>query len=255
MRAGVLYGIGVGPGDPELLTIKAVRLIKECDILAIPQKKIGECFAYRIALNAVPEVKDKPVLPVDMPMTRDKAVREAAYKVGAKKIAEVLSGGRKVVFLTLGDPSVYSTFAYLAPQVRSLGFDVVWIPGVTSFCASAAALGQSLCADREELHIIPVGINAGDALSFPGTKVFMKGELDVLLDVTLLLFGSLFCAGRQTGGNQKCCAEQSQQFPGHNQFPSCADLHHSATSFRKGFILFDEVKSRFLPVKQKNPFR
>ena len=182
MRAGVLYGIGVGPGDPELLTIKAVRLIKECDILAIPQKKIGECFAYRIALNAVPEVKDKPVLPVDMPMTRDKAVREAAYKVGAKKIAEVLSGGRKVVFLTLGDPSVYSTFAYLAPQVRSLGFDVVWIPGVTSFCASAAALGQSLCADREELHIIPGGINAGDALSFPGTKVFMKGELDVLLD-------------------------------------------------------------------------
>ena len=66
MRAGVLYGIGVGPGDPELLTIKAVRLIKECDILAIPQKKIGECFAYRIALNAVPEVKDKPVLPVDL---------------------------------------------------------------------------------------------------------------------------------------------------------------------------------------------
>ena len=100
----------------------------------------------------------------------------------AKKIAEVLSEGRKVVFLTLGDPSVYSTFAYLAPQVRSLGFDVVWIPGVTSFCASAAALGQSLCADREELHIIPGGINAGDALSFPGTKVFMKGELDVLLD-------------------------------------------------------------------------
>ena len=181
MRKGVLYGVGVGPGDPELLTIKAVKLIKECDILAIPQKKSGECFAYRIALDAVPEAKDKTVLPIDMPMTRNKTVREAAYKAGAKVIAEALSKGSKVVFLTLGDPSIYSTFAYLAPQVRSLGFDVVWVPGVTSFCASAAALGQSLCADREELHIIPGGINSKDALSLAGTKVFMKGELDMLL--------------------------------------------------------------------------
>ncbi len=183
MRKGVLYGVGVGPGDPELLTIKAVKLIKECDILAIPQKKIGECFAYRIALNSVPDAKEKPVLPIDMPMTRDKTIRESAYKAGAKKVAEVLSEGKKVVFLTLGDPSVYSTFAYLAPKVKSLGFDVVWIPGVTSFCASAAALGQSLCADREELHIIPGGINAEEALSLSGTKVFMKGELDELLSV------------------------------------------------------------------------
>ena len=102
MKKGVLYGVGVGPGDPELLTIKAVNLIKECDILAIPQKKRGECTAYRIAVQAVPEAKDKPVLPIDMPMTRDKAVREAAYKVGAEVVIEALSAGKKVVFLTLG---------------------------------------------------------------------------------------------------------------------------------------------------------
>ena len=63
-----------------------------------------------------------------------------------------------------------------------MGYDVVWIPGVTSFCASAAVLGQSLCADREELHIIPGGINAEEALSLSGTKVFMKGELKTLLE-------------------------------------------------------------------------
>ena len=97
MRKGVLYGVGVGPGNPELLTVKAVKLIKECDILAIPQKKSGECFAYRIALDAVPEAKDKTVLPIDMPMTRNKTVREAAYKAGAKVIAEALSKGSKVV--------------------------------------------------------------------------------------------------------------------------------------------------------------
>ena len=181
MKKGVLYGAGVGPGDPELLTVKAVNLIKECDILAIPQKKRGECTAYRIAVQAVPEAKDKPVLPIDMPMTRDKAVRESAYEAGAEAVAEELSKGKMVVFLTLGDPAVYSTFAYLAPHVESKGFDVIWVPGVTSFCASAAALGSPLCTDREALHILPGGINAEEELSFPGTKVFMKGELDKLL--------------------------------------------------------------------------
>ena len=183
MRKGILYCVGVGPGNPELLTVKAVNLIKSCDILAIPHRKKGECFAYRIAVKAVPEAKEKPVLPVDMPMTRDKAVREAAYKVGAELVAEELSRGSTVVFLTLGDPSVYSTFAYLAPHVRSRGFEVVWIPGITSFCASAAALGQPLCTDMEELHILPGGANAEDSLQMPGTKVFMKGELSPLLGV------------------------------------------------------------------------
>ena len=137
MKKGVLYGVGVGPGDPGLLTLKAVNLIKGCDIIAIPHRKAGECFAYRIAVKAVPEAKDKPVLHVDMPMTRDKALREAAYEAGSKAVADALSEGRNVVFLTLGDPSVYSTFAYLAPHIKNKGFEVVWVPGVTSFCASA----------------------------------------------------------------------------------------------------------------------
>ncbi len=182
MSRGVLYGVGVGPGDPGLLTIKAVNMIKSCDILAIPHRNAGECFAYKIAVKAVPEAKNKPVLPIDMPMTRDKAVREAAYRTGAEKVAEALSIGRRVVFLTLGDPAVYSTFAYLAPQVEKLGFDVHWVPGITSFCASAAALGAPLCTDRQELHVIPGGIDAKEALLLSGTKVFMKGELKILLD-------------------------------------------------------------------------
>jgi precorrin-2/cobalt-factor-2 C20-methyltransferase len=181
MKKGILYGVGVGPGDPELLTMKAVRLIKACDVLAIPHRDAGECFAYRIAVSAVPEAKAKPVLPVDMPMTRDKAKREAAYQVGAKAVAEELEKGKTVVFLTLGDPAVYSTFAYLAPQVKRLGYDVIWVPGITSFCASAAALGRPLCADRQELHILPGGHSAKEALPLPGTKVFMKGKLPQLL--------------------------------------------------------------------------
>ena len=182
MKKGILYGVGVGPGNPELLTIKAVNLIKSCDILAVPHRKTGESFAYRIAVKAVPDVKDKPVLPIDMPMTHNKAIREAAYKAGSEKVAEVLSKGKDVVFLTLGDPSVYSTFAYLAPQVEKRGFGVIWVPGITSFCASAAVLGQPLCTDREAMHIIPGSMNAEEALQLPGTKVFMKGELPPLLE-------------------------------------------------------------------------
>ena len=182
MKKGVLYGVGVGPGDPELLTMKAVRLIKACDILAIPHRDAGECFAYKIAVKAVPEAKDKPVLPIEMPMTRDKAKREAAYQVGAKAVAEELEKGKTVVFLTLGDPAVYSTLAYLAPQVKNQGYDVIWIPGITSFCASAAALGSPLCADRQELHILPGSQGSKEALSLSGTKVFMKGELPQLLE-------------------------------------------------------------------------
>lgn len=181
MKNGMLYGVGLGPGDPELLTLKAARCIRDSDALAIPHCDPEKCFAYRIALGAVLAAKDKPLLCIDMPMTRDRAVREAAYEKGAEALAKELEAGKTVAFLTLGDPSVYSTFAYLAERVERHGFRVQWVPGVTSFCAAAAALGEPLCIDREELHLIPGGTNAENTLAYPGTKVFMKGELAALL--------------------------------------------------------------------------
>lgn len=181
MKNGMLYGVGAGPGDPELLTLKAARCIQNCDMLAIPHCDPEKCFAYRIVLGAVPAAKDKPLLCIDMPMTYDREVREAAYEKGAEAIAQELGAGKTVVVLTLGDPSVYSTFAYLAERVERRGFKVQWIPGVTSFCAAAAALGKPLCTDREELHLIPGGTNAENTLAYPGTKVFMKGKLVALL--------------------------------------------------------------------------
>ena len=218
MRKGILYGVGVGPGDPELLTVKAVRLIKECDIIAIPHRDAGQCFAYRIAVSAVPEVKEKPVLPVEMPMTRDKTIREAAYEKGADTVAEVLSEGKNVVFLTLGDPAVYSSFAYLAPHVKSRGFEVVWVPGVTSFCASAAALGCPLCTDREALHILPGGSNAEEALSFPGAKVFMKGELAPLL-------GAVRRSGQMAQAVENCGTENQHLYKDLGSIPEDAGYY------------------------------
>ncbi len=179
---GTFYGVGVGPGDPELLTCKAARLVRECDALAIPHGDPEKCFAYRIACGAVEEAADRPVLCIDMPMTRDQQARERACRAGADALCAALADGKTVVFVTLGDPSVYSTFAYLEARVEAQGFAVEWVPGVPSFCAAASALKEPLCTDREPLHILPGGVNAEDALRLSGTRVFMKGELAPLLE-------------------------------------------------------------------------
>ena len=177
MNSGKLYGIGVGPGDPELMTLKAARLIRACDIIAVPNKDRDKCFALRIAQGAVPEVEHKPILEIEMPMTLDNSQRERACEIGAVQLCKQLDAGRSVAFLTLGDPTVYSTYCYLHERLLSLGYATEIIPGVPSFCASAAALNIPLCADRQELHIIPGGSDSAAALGYPGVKVFMKGNV------------------------------------------------------------------------------
>ena len=216
--SGILYGVGVGPGDPELLTVKAARLIRSCDVLAIPHRDPMRCFAYEIACGAVPEAKDKPVLAIDMPMTHDRTVRGAAYEAGADMIAQALGAGRTVVFVTLGDPSVYSTFAYLADRVRARGFRVDWVPGVPSFCAAAAALGTPLCADREELHLIPGSGHVRRALAYPGTKVFMKGELEPLLN-------AIGECGKTAQAVENCGTERERVYRSRQDIPADAGYY------------------------------
>ncbi len=178
---GVLYGIGVGPGDPGLLTLKAARLIRDCDLLAVPHRDPKQCAALSVAVVAVPEAKEKQVLAIDMPMTRDASARERAYAAGARAIEAALDEGKTVAFLTLGDPSVYSTYGYLQRVLLRAGYDVRTVPGVPSFCAAAAELNAPLCLDREPLHLIPGGEPAEEALALSGVKVFMKGGTESLL--------------------------------------------------------------------------
>ena len=92
---GTLYGVGIGPGDPELLTLKAVRLIRENEVIALPGEKPEETVAYQISVQAVPELADKTLLALTMPMTKDKALLNENYDRAAEKIADQLGSGEK----------------------------------------------------------------------------------------------------------------------------------------------------------------
>lgn len=178
MNKGKFYGIGVGPGDPELLTVKAVRLIQTCDTIAVPQSGGSEQAALKIAKEYIGE---KPVLHCDLPMTRDKAQRDACHDRAADAICALLDAGRDVAFLTLGDPTIYATSWYIFKRVAARGYDTEIVPGVPSFCAAAAALGRALCEDDEMLHIIPASHGALEqGLDLPGSKVLMKAGKAIL---------------------------------------------------------------------------
>lgn len=172
--AGILYGIGVGPGDPELLTVKAIRLIRQCDVILAPGKEPRETVAWKIASAAVPELAHKDAIGIHMPMTRDPQALEKAHREAAEQITAELEQGKTAGFLTLGDPCIYSTYLYVHRQVRSAGYEAQIISGIPSFLAAAAAAGTGLVENSQLLHVIPASYPAGKALSLPGTNVYMK---------------------------------------------------------------------------------
>lgn len=183
VRQGVFYGVGVGPGDPELLTLKAQRILRETDVIAVPDKGAGEKTALTI-IGALAE--GKPLLYCEAPMTRDPAKLEAAYGENARRIAEALDEGKTVAFITLGDPSIYSTYLYTHRKVLAMGYEARIIPGVPSFCAVAAALGDGLCEGSDRLLIVPASHrDLTDCLEVDANYVFMKAgrELGALREV------------------------------------------------------------------------
>ena len=172
MRRGKLFGVSVGPGDPELLTLKAVRVIREADVVAVP--KTGG--ARQMALNIAKEyVAGKPLVDCATPMVRDHAATQAAYRDITETLCTFLEEGKDVAYLTLGDATVYSTFLYVQELVKERGFEVEVIPGVPSFCAAAARLGIALCEGSGRLMVLPASDGAlEEALDVPATKVLMK---------------------------------------------------------------------------------
>lgn len=149
---GTLYGVGVGPGDPELLTLKAVRIIEQAPVIALPVSGSGDSAVLAIAGS---HIDPQRVLELDMPMTMDAQKLADSHDQAFKAIQERLDAGQDVTFLTLGDPSVYSTFTPLMKRAKERGYRCQVIPGVPSFCAVAARLQWPLAERDEPLVILP----------------------------------------------------------------------------------------------------
>lgn len=168
---GKFFAVGVGPGDPELLTLKAVRVIEESDIIVVPESGGTENIALKITREFV---QGKTVVQTEMPMIKDREKLDMYHVKSAELIEVYLNEGKQVAFLTLGDPTIYSTVMYVHRKLTEKGYNTGVVSGITSFCAAAASLNTPLCEREDSLHIIPATFKAEMIDQLAGTKVLMK---------------------------------------------------------------------------------
>lgn len=174
MGKGVLYGVGVGPGDPKLMTLKAVEVIESCPVVATPRTRNGAMVALDIARGAI-NLSGKMILPLDFAMSHDPAVCAASHREAADSLRECLDSGRSVAMLNLGDISIYASYRYVSDILVAEGYACEMVAGVTSFCAAAAQLGESLTDIGTPIHIIPDGASLSPGLlGQGGTVIWMK---------------------------------------------------------------------------------
>lgn len=181
-RAGgrQLVGVGVGPGDPELVTVKAVRVLRDADLVLVPVLDLGAPGRAEATVRA--HVAHDRVRRVAFALNErtDRGRREAAWDAAAAAAAAAFAAGAGLVaFATIGDPNVYSTFTYLAQGVRAMvpGLTVATVPGITAMQDLAARSGTVLCEGRESLTLLPLTAGLGAfraALAAPGTVVGYK---------------------------------------------------------------------------------
>jgi len=150
------YGIGVGPGDPELLTLKARRIISTVPVIAYPKTDSGDSMARRIAAPHVPSGVVE--LPVALPMVVDREPARGAYDQAARAIATHLSAGRDVAFLCEGDPFFYGSFMYLHQRLDR-DFQCEVVPGVPSLMAAAAVAGRPLASRNDVMTVLPAPLD------------------------------------------------------------------------------------------------
>ena len=199
-----IYGIGVGPGDKELITLKGYNLIRSCDYVFLPSSK-GDSLAGRIVSDYI---KDKRVIELDFPMGED---NEERYKSAAIKINGTLGEGDVGVFLTLGDPMTYSTYLYLLFELKKMDLKVETIPGITSFNAAASRLSMPLTL-RDESFYLADGLLDEEILKRVNTVCVLKiikNKLDILEKLTKHGF-EYVCVKRCTQENETLIYEKSE---------------------------------------------
>jgi precorrin-2/cobalt-factor-2 C20-methyltransferase len=177
MKKGKLYGIGVGPGDTELLTIKSAKILKDIDVICSPRSANSKpSLALSIVQPILNERDDEyEILDPLFPMIEDKLALNTYWDNAADIISNKLVQGMDVAFITLGDPTIYSTFSYVARKLVAAGFEIEVIPGITSFTGCAATAGISLAEKDEIVVIVPkVDDRLARIMEYGDTFVIMK---------------------------------------------------------------------------------
>ena len=185
---GKLYGVGVGPGDPELLTLKAKRILDEADIIAVPVKEAGEESTALEIIRPVVDLKKKNLLEVIFRMAKEKEERKKCRAAACEQLTAELAKGKNIAMITLGDVSVYSTYMYVNQYVAEHGFETEIIPGIPSFCSGAAAAQLPLMEGNESLVIVPsvrAEQQVEDAIAHYDNVVIMKagGSIGRILEL------------------------------------------------------------------------
>ncbi|MFT6223434.1 MAG: precorrin-2/cobalt-factor-2 C20-methyltransferase [Paracoccaceae bacterium] len=171
---GTLHGVGLGPGDPELMTLRAARLIGSARVIAYPTLAGADSFARQIAQAHIHP--DAVEIRIDLEMSTERAPAQAAYDAGAAKIAAELDKGHDVVALCEGDPFFYGSFMYLHARLADR-YRVTVVPGVTSMTACAATAALPLAARNEVMTILPAPLDEATLaarLATADTAVIMK---------------------------------------------------------------------------------
>ncbi len=195
---GKIYGLGVGPGDPELLTLRAYRILTEVDLVCVPKSKAEkESLALSIAAKAVN--KELETMELVFPMTHDKQILKEHWDLATEKIAEKAREGKNIAFITIGDPMFYSTYAYVLERVKRQYPDVEieTIPGITAFTACASVINEPLTEGDETLAVIPAAYGIGpirEALEKNDNVVLMK--VNSLFDEVVELIKELDLLGK-----------------------------------------------------------
>ncbi|TBL78278.1 precorrin-2 C(20)-methyltransferase [Paenibacillus thalictri] len=156
-QPGTLYGIGVGPGDPELITVKAYRMLQECPVIAYPKKRMGaKSYALEIVELYV-DTAEKEMLGLVFPMTRDQAALDREWNKTVDMCWQLLREGKDIAFVTEGDPNLYSTFIHMARLMREKHPEVPVssVPGISSVLAASARLDLPLADGDDQVAIVP----------------------------------------------------------------------------------------------------
>lgn len=176
---GKLYGIGIGPGDPELLTLKAVRILQSVDIVAVPESKTEKgSFALEIVRKHIKE--NAEIVMLTFPMIKDEQKKHKHRLQNSLVLKDLIASGKTAAFLTIGDPMLYSTFIYLFENLKDMGIEIETIPGISAHSAAASMLNIPLAIQNQTLAIVPMNkkTDIEDMLERFDNLVVLKASAD-----------------------------------------------------------------------------